>query len=269
MSKTLIELSPLTTSEKLSRYKADIIDNFVIEAQNNIEAARKISRDGVKDSLDDFLETLIRSLKTGVTEESKGSTRQIGANHGMIRCQQRVFSADDIFMEYRILTRIIFKTLRNGAFLLNEAEEILTDGILRYLGNAVSNYTKLKTFSEKEFKLSQTTRLAQALENSDSELQDFFLEAKVPMFITVGKKHRFMLANKAFEDLLHKKVGGENLSSLDNVYHLKKAMDEAFEKNHSLYESVDLAGKEGIRIYLHPYHDDKGLVKGIRGMVDY
>ncbi|HXH73660.1 MAG TPA: hypothetical protein VNJ08_01750 [Bacteriovoracaceae bacterium] len=264
-----VELETQTAAEKIHRLRESMIDDFVLLCHEEIDVATRISRDGLVDSMPVFFDNLEAGLLTGRTLDNIAESSKIGSQHGKVRAQQRCFTIDDITVEYRILARVIFQRLREGATLTPESETIILDAILRGFGNAVSSFTEFRTFTRKNFIDGTKEKLARALEQSQAELESFFMHAEEPMFMTVGRNHRFTLANEYFEKIVQRSVLGESLAKTfehEEIDDLLLAMNMVFETGSYYSSEIELLGN-GYKIYLHPRWDAHGMVKGMMGVL--
>ena len=263
-----IELGPQTAAERLLRIQDDVLSDFALTAREEIESAGKVSREGLIVSMPEFLENLRATLLIGETSLTKRHCTAIGHSHGKVRAYQKSFTIDEIVEEYQILARVIFKHLRKEAFLIEEVTDTVTDSVIRSLGSAVSSYLECKEFYHKDFRSIERLKLLKALRQSQQELENFFSEADSPMFMTVGRKHRCILANEAFETLMNRKLEGELIAKIfAPASPFLEGLDQTFQTKKSFVDqNLSLFGHDHFHVYLHPYMDRRGDVKGVMGL---
>lgn len=260
----MITLTPEQAANKLSRIKDQVIAEFVERARREMESATMTDRESLVDSLPYFLENLIEALSEGKTADNTKESAHIGGTHGRERASHMHYDLNDILIEYRILTRILFDFFRGDNERLDDlSEKIILDAIHRGIGNASSEFVKYRNEID---------------QMHEKELNDFFQQSPIPMCILIGPEHLYTLANPAYEELLQKKVVGKTVREvfskheaddfiplLDNVYRNGKA--------HIGREiPFKIVGDNGTRTRIlnfgyHPFRDLNGNIKGIMAIV--
>ena len=259
----MVTLTPEQTANKLSRIKDQVIAEFVERAHKELASA-KTDRDSLVDSLPFFLDNLITTLKEGKTAENLIESSNIGGAHGRERASHMHYDLNDILIEYRILTRILFDFFRSDNERLDDlSEKIILDAIHRGIGNASSEFIKYRNEID---------------QMHEKELNDFFEQSPIPMCILIGPEHLYTLANPAYEELLKKDVVGKTVRE---VFSKHEADDFIPLLDEVLKTGKPYIGREQpfkivteketrtriLNFGYHPFRDLNGNIKGIMAIV--
>ena len=111
------------------------------------------------------------------------------------------------------------------------------------------------------------------------ELQDFFVQAVLPMVILAGPEHRFALVNPPFEKFVGRKVLGQTVREAFNELEARDylpILDAVYQTGEPFVGNemeLYLPDQQGIiqchwiNLSFHPFRDADGLIKGIMAIV--
>jgi PAS domain S-box-containing protein len=153
----------------------------------------------------------------------------------------------------------------------------------RLLANGANDFVA-KPFSEPDLiaRVANLIRARQATLDAvlaRQELQDFFMQAVLPMVILAGPDHRFTLANPPYERFVGRKVVGRTLREAftpDEIGHFLPILDRVYQtgepfigKEMRLYlpDAEGIAQSHWINLSYCPFRDAEGTIRGVMAIV--
>lgn len=152
--------SCLLAARHLQERKQFIIERFVQAARQELRAAQNISREELINNLPAFLVNLTNALKLGGITSYVQENANIGKTHGAFRASQKLYSLNDILIEYRLLNQVILNTLRESSPLEAQVEDVISDFIHLGITSSSSEFMRIqRQVEEARLKELEQTRL--------------------------------------------------------------------------------------------------------------
>jgi signal transduction histidine kinase len=194
-------LSSRAASKRLSDRKEDIIEAYVRNTRKELGVAKKMDRDDLVDSLPLFIDNLVHALEMGEDVANVKQSLEIGSEHGRARAEQSGFSLNEVLVEYRILSQVIFEKLREQGQLDLQTENSINDATHRGIANAATVFTQVRSGYEKKQHEKQD-RLFKKLRASQKLLKTVIAQLPVGVSIAEAPSGKALFKNEETERLL-------------------------------------------------------------------
>jgi PAS domain S-box-containing protein len=198
-----------TAASEIRRSKNEIIRDWEVLARREISATQDESHYAVIDSLPQFLDELIESLESQYPKLV--ASEDIAINHAAHRLALPDFDLSQVFTEYNLLRKIVFKTLDRARIALTPKDrDVITEFIQQGKQAAAVRYTQLVQ--------NQQNTISFALRESEELHRQTFEQAAVGMalvaldgtWVRVNSKlcdivgySREELSQMTFQDITH------------------------------------------------------------------
>jgi len=113
----------------LAELKADILRQWEMLAREKVDAARKQSRLALRDSLPQFMDQLIATLKSADPKSQAAENADIAKDHAEDRAKQPEYTLGEVIVEYQILRSVIANQLESKDSFDLEARNIVHEFI--------------------------------------------------------------------------------------------------------------------------------------------
>jgi PAS domain S-box-containing protein len=192
-------------AQRLRERKEAIIEAYASAARSELEAARTVDWKGLVDTLPELLDNLADALHQGESVANLRESARIGMKHGQVRAHQQAYSLNEVLIEYRLLSRVIFTTLRQGGRPDLQTEDIIHDAIHRGIANSASEFTRIRSEAEREH-LAERERLLQELQAARSLLEAIIRHFPIGVSITDARTERALFFNEEINRLVERPV---------------------------------------------------------------
>ena len=108
-------------------------------------AAKAQTRLALRDSLPDFLDQLVLTLKSENPKEQAAKNSEVAREHGEDRAKQPEYSLEEVIFEYHILRAVIILHLEALVTTGSECRKIIHEFIDRGIGKAAATFAELET----------------------------------------------------------------------------------------------------------------------------
>ncbi|MBD1828785.1 HAMP domain-containing histidine kinase [Microcoleus vaginatus GB1-A2] len=202
--------------------KIDIISqNWVeaVRADEQIESAKQLTYDSVRDSLPIVLQAIVTMLSQSEDSDLR-TVIQESLDHGGVRAQQG-FDAQEIAREYRLLRRVIFEALepellKGSAAEVNRAYRLIDTALDEAIADCFKTYTqaRFQELQELQNHLQLTNQeLTRLVRASQENLSHLAHELKTPLTSIIGYSELFLRQGKNSQ----LKDSAPNLAHIDKV----------------------------------------------------
>jgi PAS domain S-box-containing protein len=145
-------------AQQLRQQKEKIVELWVEGASKESKVARSLERDTLIDSLPELLDNMIESLSYGESVANLQQSADIGRKHGESRAAIKEYPLNEVIIEYRILSKIIFSILQEKVRIDLQTENLLNDAIHRGIGNSAAEFIRFRNeIMEREIAHSEET----------------------------------------------------------------------------------------------------------------
>ncbi len=173
----------------LEKEKANILAEWEAKSRELVSAARKQSRVNLRDSLPQFIDQLIETLRAPNPKSEAAANAEVAREHAEDRATQPEYSLDEVIYEYRILRTVIMRHIDSGRRSDSEATQILHSFIDHGISKAAQRYLELE--SERKDVLSKLVADAVVEAERGSQAKSAFLanmshEIRTPLGSVMG-----------------------------------------------------------------------------------
>jgi signal transduction histidine kinase len=230
--------------------KIDIITQNWIEAvrgDEQIESAKQLTYDSVRDSLPIVLQALVTMLSQSEDSDEIQTVIQESLGHGNVRAKQG-YDAQEIAREYRLLRRVIFEALepellKGSAAEVNRAYRLIDSALDEAIADCFKTYTqeRFQELQDLQNQLQLTnqelTRLVRASQDNLSHLAH---ELKTPLTSIIGYSELF----------LRQRNNSQLKDPAPNLAHIDKVLSNGRRLLRLINDTLEISRYEAGRIKL-------------------
>ena len=225
-----------------------IVQNWIeaVRADEQIESAKQLTYDSVRDSLPIVLQAIVTMLSQ--SEESDIQTLiEESLDHGTVRAQQG-YDAEEIAREYRLLRRVIFdaiepELLKGSAAEVSRAYRLIDSALDEVIADCFKTYTqaRFQELQELQNQLQLTNQeLTRLLRASQENLSHLAHELKTPLTSIIGYSELF----------LRQRNNSQLKDSVPNLAHIDKVLSNGRRLLRLINDTLEISRYDAGRIQL-------------------
>jgi signal transduction histidine kinase len=230
--------------------KIDIITQNWIEAvrgDEQIESAKQLTYDSVRDSLPIVLQALVTMLSQSEDSDEIQTVIQESLEHGNVRAKQG-YDAQEIAREYRLLRRVIFEALepellKGSAAEVSRAYRLIDSALDEAIADCFKTYTqeRFQELQELQNQLQLTNQeLTRLLRASQDNLSHLAHELKTPLTSIIGYSELF----------LRQRNNSQLKNSVPNLAHIDKVLSNGRRLLRLINDTLEISRYDAGRIQL-------------------
>ena len=229
--------------------KIDIItQNWVeaVSADEQIETAKQLTYDSVRDSLPIVLQAIVTML-SGSEDSDIRTVIEESLQHGTVRAQQG-YDAQEIAREYRLLRQVIFdaiepELLKGSAAEVSRAYRLIDTALDEAIADCFKTYTqgRFQELQELQNQLQLTNQeLTRLLRASQENLSHLAHELKTPLTSIIGYSELF----------LRQRNNSQLKESVPNLAHIDKVLSNGRRLLRLINDTLEISRYDAGRIEL-------------------
>ena len=225
-----------------------IVHNWIeaVRADEQIETAKQLTYDSVRDSLPIVLQAMVTMLSQ--SEESDIRTLiEESLDHGTVRAKQG-YDAEEIAREYRLLRRVIFdalepELLEGSAAEVSRAYRLIDSALDELIADCFKTYTqaRFQELQELQNQLQLTNQeLTRLFRASQDNLSHLAHELKTPLTSIIGYSELF----------LRQRNNSKLKDSVPNLAHIDKVLSNGRRLLRLINDTLEISRYDAGRIQL-------------------
>ena len=146
----------------IAELKPEILQIWELRCRARIAAAQVQSRSDLRDSLPQFIDMLVDTLRGNPVSQTRAPAK-VAREHAEERVNQPEYTLDEVISEFHILRTTVLEQVENGAPVEREARKIINAFIDAGISNSASKYM--------EIEISRRAHYAQMMEEARIEAE--------------------------------------------------------------------------------------------------
>ncbi len=145
MSSTLTPLNRQNVASHLKISKASILKEWEDRSRKTVEAAKVQSRLAIRDSLPQFLDQLVETLRSDNPKTQLSANAEVAREHAEDRANQPEYTLDQVITEYHLLRLVIIEHIESAGATDAESRRMIHEFLDLGISKAAVRYIEIET----------------------------------------------------------------------------------------------------------------------------